>query len=97
MTNQDIVKTIRPILEKADVTRAAMFGSFARGEQTDGSDLDLLVEFGRPKGLFAFVKLRYTLEDSLHRKVDLVTYKALHPYLKDRILADQQVIYGARF
>ncbi len=97
MVYQDIVNTIRPILENADVSRAAIFGSFARGEQTEKSDLDLLVEFGQPKGLFDFVELQYTLEDSLHRKVDLVTYKALHPYLKDRILADQKVVYGERF
>ncbi|EKD78629.1 MAG: hypothetical protein ACD_41C00307G0003 [uncultured bacterium] len=97
MTEQDIMTIIRPILQDADVTRAAVFGSFARGEQNAKSDLDLLVEFGQPKGLFDFVELRYTLEDHLHRKVDLVTYKALHPYLKDRILAEQKVVYGERF
>lgn len=97
MTEQDVLSIVRPILEKAHVTRAAMFGSFARGEQTDASDLDLLVEFGQPTGLFGFVDLQTTLEDKLHRKVDLVTYKALHPYLKNRILAEQKSLYGQRF
>ena len=94
---QDIISTITPILQNADVNRAALFGSFARGEANDTSDLDLLIEFSHPKGLFDFIALRQSLEDSLNKKVDLVTYKALHPYLKDRILADQKVIYGERF
>lgn len=92
-----MIQKIVPILQENGVTRAALFGSFARGEQNDNSDLDILVEFGDRKGFFKFLGLQYALEDKLKRKVDLVTYKALHPYLKDRILAQQKSIYGKRF
>lgn len=94
---EDIVQRIVPILKKGGVTRAALFGSFARGEHIDDSDIDILIEFGDRKSLFDFLALQHTLEDLLQRKVDLVTYRALHPYLKDRILAQQKMIYGERF
>lgn len=97
MMNQDIIHIVKPILQDADVTRAAIFGSFARGEQTNNSDLDLLVEFGKPTSLFGFLHLKSELEDQLHKKVDLVTYKALRPMIRDTILKDQKVIYGKKF
>ncbi|MBX3006355.1 MAG: nucleotidyltransferase family protein [Anaerolineales bacterium] len=70
------------------VSRLAVFGSFARGEETPTSDIDILVEFERPIGLFRFVQLEAQLADLLNRRVDLVTEKALKPALKPEILQD---------
>ena len=81
-----------PVLKGAGVKRAAVFGSYVEGEQTRDSDIDLLVEAPRGMGLFAFVDLKHKLEDALKKKVDLVTYDALHPRLRDRILQQQQPI-----
>lgn len=81
-----------PVFKRHGVARAAVFGSFARGEARKMSDVDLLVKV-KPMGLFAFVGLRQDLENSLGRKVDLTTYKALHPLLRSRILNEQIVIY----
>ena len=64
----------------------AVFGSVARGEATDRSDIDLLVEFNQPIGLFEFIRLKYYLETLIGSKVDLVTPDALHPALRDSIL-----------
>ena len=69
-----IVRTLKP----HDVARAAIFGSFARGDAEENSDLDLLVEFIGEKSL-DLVGLKLELEDSLGRSVDVLTYNALHP------------------
>ena len=65
-----------------------LFGSIARGEATDASDIDLLVEFSRPVGLIHFAGLKLYLEDLFGSKVDLVTPDALHPELRKRILSE---------
>ena len=60
----------------------------ARNEAADHSDIDLLVEFDRPVGLFAFCHLRRFLEEILGCSVDLITPDALKLQLKDRILRE---------
>ncbi|MFD2705392.1 nucleotidyltransferase family protein [Salibacterium lacus] len=85
------LKRIKPVLqEKYHVSKIGYFGSFAREEQTEESDIDILVEFSKPIGL-EFVSLKEYLEQELDRNVDLVTVKALKPQLKESIL--REVIY----
>lgn len=86
---EDIKKRALPVLKEARVTRSSIFGSAVRGEAGQDSDIDMLVDFPRGKGLFEFVGLAQQLEEALGKKVDIVTYKSLHPLLKDRILAEQ--------
>jgi len=82
-----------PILADYGVTKASVFGSFARGKTTSDSDIDLLVQLGRKMSLLEFIELKHKLEDSLNRKVDLVQYDKIKPILKPYILADEQVFY----
>lgn len=84
-----IKKKASPILKEAGVTRSSVFGSYARGENKKNSDIDLLIDFPRGKGLFEYVDLQDKLTEAIGRKVDLVTYDAIHPLLRDRILAEQ--------
>lgn len=56
---------------------------------TDESDVDLLVEFEKRKSLLDLAGLKIELEDALNRRVDVLTYRSLHPLLKERILAEQ--------
>jgi predicted nucleotidyltransferase len=84
---------LRDLCERNDVAVLRLFGSAARGEETHESDIDLLVRFARPKGLLELVRLERDLGEILARRVDLVTERALSPYLKDRILADARVVY----
>ena len=77
------------ILQKNGIKRAAFFGSIVRGEMTDESDIDILIEFEGRKSLLDLAGLKLDLEDALKRRVDLLTYRSLHPMLKDRILAEQ--------
>jgi hypothetical protein len=82
-----------PILKKHDVKRASIFGSFARGVATSRSDVDFLIEYkGKKKSLFDLVNLKSDLEETLDRKVDIITYQSIHSPLRERILAEQVVI-----
>lgn len=88
-----IKKGILNTLIANDVNRAALFGSYARGEATKQSDIDLLIEFkGKTKSLFDLASLKIQLEELSGKSVDLVTYNSLHPLLRDRILSEQVII-----
>ena len=78
----------RQELEARGVTSLALFGSAARGEVGTGSDVDLLVEFDRPLGLFGFLEVKEFLEAVLGCEVDLVTPRALKRQLRQRILRE---------
>jgi predicted nucleotidyltransferase len=71
------------------VSKIGLFGSFAREEQKETSDIDILVEFTRPVG-FEFIELKYYLESLFNNSVDLVTVNALKPYMKQEILSEVQ-------
>ena len=73
-------------LASCGVASLALLGSVARDEAGPESSVDVLVEFNRPVGLFAFVELKEYLERLLGRRVDLVTRAALKRQLRDRIL-----------
>ena len=94
-TKKDIEKLLtnnKPILKKRfHVEKIGIFGSYARGEQTEHSDIDILVTFSSPIG-WEFVDLKEYLEEILGRSVDLVTIPALKPQMKDDIL--REVVYA---
>ena len=79
-----------------DVARLEVFGSTARGEANEGSDVDLLVEFSKRKSLLALVSLERKMSTALGRKVDLLTEAAISPYLREQINRDRRVVYEAR-
>ncbi len=83
----------RAELKEYGVKSLAIFGSVARNEATEGSDIDILVEFGQPVGLFEFVRIQARLEKILNRPVDLVTPEALKRQLKEQIL--KEAVYAA--
>lgn len=82
-----------PILKKHSVKRAAIFGSFARGEAKAKSDVDILIEYrSKNKSLFDLVDLKSDLEESLDRKVDIITYNSIYWRIREQILSEQVVI-----
>ena len=83
-----IRKKVLPILKPYGVTRAGLFGSTARGGATVKSDIDILVEIGKPIGLFEFVALQQKLGSVLGRRVDLVEKSALKPRLIPYVMED---------
>lgn len=81
------------VCRQNDVVKVGVFGSFARGEANEQSDIDLIVQFSKRKSLLALVALERQLEHALGRKVEVLTEAALSPYLHDRIMNELQVIY----
>lgn len=74
------------IKEKYSVSYLGIFGSYIRGEQTNNSDLDVLVEFDETPGLLKYIEFEYYLSDLLGVKVDLVTRTGLKPIVGKHIL-----------
>ncbi len=92
MKQKDILATIEKqksiLVNEFGVRSLALFGSFARQSAKRQSDIDMLVEFNRPVGLFEFARLKIYLEKELGREVDLVTSEALRPEMRDAILRE---------
>ena len=89
MKSTEIIKIhINDLKQRFGVNKVGVFGSHSRGEETDASDIDILVGFEQPVDIFTFLELKMHLEIVLKRKVDLVTEKALKPIIKDRILSE---------
>ena len=86
-----IQKHKKELEEKFGLRKIGIFGSYVRGDQVQDSDIDILVEIERPMGFIKFIKLENHLSQILDSKVDIVTKKALKPYIGRRIL--QEVHY----
>lgn len=84
-----IKKQILPTLKNHDVIRAAVFGSYARGEENLKSDLDILVKFKGSKSLLDLVGLELDLKDKLKMGVDVLTYGSINHLIKDKVLSEQ--------
>ncbi len=86
---EDVVERLRSAGERIrglGVRRLGLFGSFARDEATEGSDVDLLVEFEPGEKSFRrFMATVFLLEEVLGREVELVTHEGLSPYLREEI------------
>jgi predicted nucleotidyltransferase len=93
MNIQTIQSATSHIFQKYQVRKAALFGSTARGETGDQSDIDLMVELPDRASLYDFINLQLDLEDALRKKVDLVEYDMIKSRLKPFILRDQKLIY----
>jgi uncharacterized protein len=93
------ITQIKEILEKQkdflrdtyQVDDLGVFGSVARGDNNEISDIDVLVKFVKPVGMFKFIELEEYLSKLFGKKVDLVTTRALKPAIKNEVL--QEVVY----
>jgi len=74
--------------------KISIFGSYVRGEATSESDLDIIVEFDKSVSLLDIVGFELDLSEQLGIKVELLTEKAISPYIIKDVLAEAKVIYG---
>ena len=89
---KDLRERLPELHERYGVRALWLFGSYLRGEQRKGSDLDILVEFDRVPSLFEFIRLERYLSELLATKVDLVMKSSLKPALGRHILEEAQPI-----
>jgi predicted nucleotidyltransferase len=92
MKKSDVIRILKnqskELEENFNVASLSLFGSVARDEANVDSDVDLLVEFSKPVGLFQFIELQQRLEELLNCKVDLGTPRSLKPRIKDQVLQE---------
>ena len=85
-----IINAIMPL----QPLRIGIFGSMARDENTENSDIDILYQLKQSVGLFKIVRMKDDLEEKLNKKVDLVSEQYVHPKLKPHIMKDLKIIYS---
>lgn len=92
ITGEEVLRTLKAlkpeIRARYKVKEIGLFGSFLRGEQSETSDIDLLVDFEERADLFDLVALAQFLEERLQRKVDLVSTRALREELREQVLKE---------
>jgi predicted nucleotidyltransferase len=88
------VEQVADLCRRNDISYLGVFGSFARGDFTPESDVDLLARFSKPKGLLDLVRIEEEFAERLGRKVDLAVEGGLSPYIVDRVMADLKDIYA---
>lgn len=93
MISQREIDIIIEVMKPYNPKKIGIFGSYARGENTEESDIDILYEDRGKTTLFDHITMIESLKKHLNRDVDLVTSKALHPMLENKILNDIKVIY----
>lgn len=94
MNREQIFNKIAHALRNQGAKKIAVFGSYVRGEERPGSDIDVLVEFSGRKSLLELVRMERELSEVLGIKVDLLTEKSISPYLINTIRKEMEVIYG---
>ena len=77
------------ILKNNNIKKAGIFGSYARGDFKKNSDIDILIQPSKNMSLLDISGLKIELEAVLNKKTDLVSYKYIHPYLKNKILRSE--------
>lgn len=93
VSKQDAYQIIKDYFEDKPVKKIQVFGSFARNEQKDGSDIDILLDMEHPVGLFTLSGYLIDLEEKLGLKVDLGTDKSLSEYVRPYVEEELETVY----
>ena len=93
MNKADIINTIVNYLIAHNVREIGFFGSFARNDMSDKSDIDVLVEYNRGTTILDIVKMKLALYELTGRKIDLVSKRAVRKQIMENIKSDLQTVY----
>jgi len=85
----EIQKKVAPILKEYNITKAGIFGSYARGDFKKKSDVDILIELDDKYDILELIGIKLKLEKILKKKVDLVEYATIRKELKKNILKEE--------
>ena len=95
MLSQRQINIIINAMKPFNPTKIGIFGSVARNEEKESSDIDIAYTFDSKYSLFDLAGLQIKLQEALKREVDLVEFSAIHPKLKKYILPDIKIVYGS--
>ena len=91
----DEIKTlVTPIAQKHNVKNVYLFGSYARGEANEDSDVDLVINFSEPISLFTLADIIDELENAFGKKVDVISHNSAHPRLLYHIIDEEILMYA---
>ena len=88
----EIKQKALPLFKRYDVVRAAIFGSYATGDQTEESDIDFLIEFTGRKSLLDLGGLKLNLEEAFCKSVDVITFDSIDPHIRDGVIKEKITI-----
>ncbi len=89
-----LIARIVSLLAGYGAKKISLFGSYARGEEKQKSDIDLIVEFKGKKSLLDLVRIENEVSKKIGRKIDLLTEKSISPYILERIAGERKVLYS---
>jgi len=93
----ELKEAATPIFLKYPIDKVSVFGSCARDQMNENSDIDILVNFYSAVGMFKFIEIKQELEEKLHHKIDLITYNALEDSeIRDEVMMEAVSIYEKR-
>ena len=92
-TFDDIRNVIRQYIDEYGIRKVGIFGSYARGQARETSDIDLVFDFQKEFGMFGLSHLKLSLEERLGKSIDILEYSSIDPLLRESILKDTVVIY----
>lgn len=93
-TIEEIKTIVKPIAQKYGVERVYLFGSYARGDANESSDIDLRIDKGSLKGMFALCGLYTEIKEALERNVDVLTTGSLEDTFLHKIQKEEVLLYA---
>ncbi len=93
MSIETIKNKISHIFTEYGITYAGIFGSVSRGDDKPESDVDIMIRMGKPLTMFSYMAMIRNIEESLGRKVDVVTEKSLNKFVRPYVLPELKTIY----
>jgi hypothetical protein len=92
-TFDEIRDRIGPYINEYGIRKVGVFGSYARQQANESSDIDLLFDFQKTFGLIGLSRLKLCLEESLGKHVDILEFSSIDPLIRDNVLKDTVLIY----
>lgn len=95
LTKEQIKKSITDASKKHGVSRVYLFGSYARGDATENSDIDLRIDEGNIKDLYDLASFYLEIKNNLNKEVDILTTDSLKPSFLEAIKNEEILLYAA--